>query len=1170
MLTIACSLHEGRLWRSKPILCPKNLPGLRLCLGLAGFLFQAACSGKDATPERTSQPPASDGHLFTMLPSSYTGVRFANRLTDTNDLNIFTYRNYYNGGGVALGDLNGDGLPEILLTSNMAGNTLYLNEGQYRFRDITKAAGVQGKRSWATGATFADVNGDGLLDLYVCYAGKVAGVRRANELYINKGLNAKGEPQFREEAAAYGIADEGFSTHASFFDYDRDGDLDLYVLNNSSRPVSTLGLQNTRNVRDPFGGDRLYRNDGGHFTDVSAKAGIYGSEFAFGLGVAVGDVNGDGWPDIYVSNDFFERDYLYINNRNGTFTEDLEREMPSISYSSMGLDMADVNNDGLLDVFVTDMLPADEYRYKMTSAFESWDIYQTKVKNDFHHQFARNMLHLNNGNGTFSEIGQIAGVARTDWSWSALIADFDLDGYKDIHVTNGMARDVTSQNYIAFLASNQTMRSAMQSGKSVDFERLINVMTSTKLPNYAFRNNGDLTFADQGSQWGLDTKGFSNGAAYGDLNGDGAIDLVVNNINEEAFVYRNNARTQSKNHYLQLKLVGDGTNRFAIGAKASVWRGGSSQFQELVPSRGFQSSVDYILTFGLGAGASVDSVSVVWPDGRVTTRANVAADQRLVIGQAGSSPPKPVAPAAPKPMLSDITDQAQLGFVHHENRYADFDREPLIPKMLSTEGPYLAVADVNGDGLQDVFIDGAKDQSDRLLLQKRGGGFTPSSEAVFAADAISEDLGAAFFDANGDGSLDLYVVSGGNEFSDMAPALEDRLYLNDGRGNFRKTNGNVPAASNSGSRAAAADFDGDGDIDVFVGGRVVPGHYGIDPPSVLLENDGRGHFTDVTARAAPGLDHIGMVTDALWQDVDGDGRVDLVVVGEWMPITVLRNRGNGRLERASIRGFEKSDGWWNRIVAADFTGDGRVDFVVGNLGLNTRLHASAAEPVEMYVKDFDGNGFVEQIIACYNNGRSYPLALRDDLMKSLPYLKSRYANYDTYAKQTLADVFPAKDLADAVVKRAYTFASVLAKNNGDGSFTLLPLPLEAQLSPLYGILASDVDRDGKLDLMVAGNFDGVKPEIGRMSAGYGLLMKGDGKGGFTSVRTRDSGFFVPGQARDIQRLRTPRGEVYVVTRNNDRPLVFRSNRERRREAARVSRRFYVGAARPMSGDNSVH
>ncbi|MBC7791207.1 MAG: VCBS repeat-containing protein [Anaerolineae bacterium] len=1108
----------------------------------SGLCVVAGCSGADGSGGEagTGTPIAADGKLFTQMPSSRTGVRFENRLTDSRDLNIFTYRNYYNGGGVAIGDLSGDGRPDLLLTANLGGSRLYLNEGDFRFRDVTKKAGVGGKGFWATGVTFADVNGDGLLDIYICYAGNVAGELRANELYINKGVGSDGVPRFVERAAAYGIDDEGYSTHASFFDYDRDGYLDLYLVNNSFRSVSSFGLRNIRHVRNKLGGHKLYRNTGGRFVDVSEKAGIFGSEIAFGLGVAVGDINRDGWPDIYVSNDFFERDYLYINKRDGTFAEQLDKQMPYVSYSSMGLDMADINNDEWPDVFVTDMLPEDEYRYKTTSSFESWDTYQAKLKNDYHHQFSRNMLHLNNGNGTFSDIGQMAGVARTDWSWSALVADLDLDGHKDVHVTNGIARDLTSQDYIAFLANDETMLSAVK-GKRVDFLRLVDAMGSTVLPDYAFRNNGDLTFSNESAAWGLDAPSFSNGAAYGDLNGDGALDLVVNNINLEAYVYRNNARALTRNSYLQVRLEGEGHNRFAVGAKVTLRSGGQIFFQELMPSRGFQSSVDYVLTFGIGPLNAIDSLTVVWPDGRVSVQKNVAANQKLTVRQAGSIQTTPEEPAPFTPLFSDVTSQAGLKFVHRENAFVDFDRERLIPKLLSTEGPYMAVSDVNGDGLMDAYIGGAKDQAGQLVIQQRDGRLESSNESIFGQDKVSEDLGAVFFDATGDGSPDLYVVSGGSEFSENSPALQDRLYINDGRGNFRKTNDNLPSETNSGSRAATADFDGDGDVDLFVGGRVIPWRYGVDPPSVLLRNDGRGRFTDVTEQVAPGLRSVGMVTDALWQDVNRDGRVDLVVVGEWMPITVFRNVGGGKLAKMETPGLEKSHGWWNRIVAGDFTGDGHTDFIVGNLGLNTRFRATETEPATMYVKDFYPNGFVQQIVSSYNHGVSYPLVLRDDLIKSIPVLKKRYLNYEAYAHQTVADIFSPDELANATLKKAHTFATSLARNNGDGSFTLVPLPLEAQVAPVYGILASDYDEDGKLDLLLAGNFDGVKPEIGRMSAGYGLFLRGNGKGEFAAVPAAKSGFFVPGQARDIQRIRTRQGEMFVVTRNNDRPLIFRTN-----------------------------
>ncbi|MFL5596999.1 MAG: CRTAC1 family protein, partial [Gemmatimonadaceae bacterium] len=650
-----------------------RLPILLFTLALFGC-SNSHESGQDTTATTTSAPDVG-GQLFTRMPSSYTGVRFANRVDDTPELNVFTYRNFYNGGGVATGDLNGDGLPEVMLTSNEHGNRLYLNKGHFQFRDITDEAGVAGKGSWATGVTFADVNGDGRLDIYVCYAGLKAGKARANELYIAQGVDGSGVPTFREMAAEYGLADQGYSTQATFFDYDRDGNLDMFLINNSFRPVSSFSLRNTRNVRDPLGGHKLFHNDGnGHFTDVSAKAGIYGGEIAFGLGVVASDVNRDGWPDLYVSNDFFERDYLYINNRDGTFSEELDKEMPYLSYFSMGLDIADINNDALPDIYTTDMLPEDEYRLRTTSSFEDWEAYRAKVQNGFHYQLMRNMLQLNNGNGTFSDIGQMAGVARTDWSWSALIADLDLDGNKDIYVTNGIAKDVTSQDYVAFLANQRTMINATKSGK-VDYKALTAAMTSTKLEHYAFRNQADLTFSNQTASWGLDTPSFASGASYADLDGDGALDLVVNNVDEEAFVYRNNARSLLKqNHYLQVSLAGDAKNRFGIGSQVTIQTSSGALYQELEPTRGFQSSVDYVLTFGLGDVDTVQAVTVAWPDGRVSSLQKVAANQRLTIKQADATPSAsrlpPPASRFPPPasrLLSDITEQIRLPFAHREN-----------------------------------------------------------------------------------------------------------------------------------------------------------------------------------------------------------------------------------------------------------------------------------------------------------------------------------------------------------------------------------------------------------------------------------------------------------------------------------------------------------------------
>jgi len=682
-------------------------------------------------------------------------------------------------------------------------------------------------------------------------------------------------------------------------------------------------------------------------------------------------------------------------------------------------------------------------------------------------------------------------------------------------------------------------------GKHVDFKPLIDAMTSTKLPHYAFRNNGNLTFANVTESWGLTKPSFGSGAAYADLDGDGALDLVVNNVNDEAFVYRNNARSLDENNrYLQLKLEGDGENRFGVGARVTVQAGADTLSQEESPTRGFQSSVDYVLTFGLGKVDTVQAVVVNWPDGRVSKLARVATNRRVTVRQSEAEKPAQAERIEPaRQILTDITDRVRLPFVHRENDFVDFRREPLMPRMLSTEGPALAVADVNRDGLDDIFFGGAKGQASALLIQRPDGTFASSSEKLFAEDSISEDVSAAFFDANRDGYPDLYVVTGGNEYSEGATALLDRLYLNDGKGNFHKSLNALPPLAQSGSRVAAADYDGDGAIDLFIGGRSVPGRYGVDPQSVLLRNDGRGHFTDVTDRVAPGLSHVGMVTDAIWRDVDGDGRLDLVVVGEWMPITIFHNAGNGRLVKASVPGLDKTNGWWNRIIAADLTGDNKVDFIVGNLGLNTRFKATTDQPVTMYVKDFAHDGFLQQIISYYNHGVAYPLLLRDDLLRALPALSDRYPTYKSYARQTMADVFPPKEVEGAIIRNAYTFATALVRNNGDGSFTVTPLPLEAQISPVYGMIAGDFESDGKSDLLLAGNFGGVKPEIGTMTAGFGALMRNDGKGHFTAVRESQSGFEVPGEARDIQRVRTRDGTIYIVARDNDTPLVFQVARK---------------------------
>lgn len=1078
--------------------------------------------------------PSSDA-LFTLMDNSASGISFTNKLTFSNEFNIYTYRNFYNGGGVGLGDINNDGLIDIYFTGNQVPNKLFLNKGDFRFEDITAKAGVAGTQTWSTGVAMADVNGDGLLDIYVCNSGNIEGGRnKKNELFINQG-----DLTFREMGESYGVADEGYTTHAAFFDYDRDGDLDLYILNNSYQAIGSFNLRkNERHKRDALGGDKLMRNDGTRFKDVSEEAGIFGSVIGFGLGVTVGDVNKDGWMDIFVSNDFFERDYLYINNQDGTFREALTQQMKSISGASMGADLADINNDGWSDLFVTDMLPKENARLKTVTTFEDWNRYRYNVDNDYYHQFTRNMLQLNSGNNSFHEVGRLAGVEATDWSWGALMFDMDNDGLKDIFVANGIFQDLTNQDFLQFASNEEFVKSVLEK-KSVNYKKLTDIIPSTPIPNYAFKNHGDLSFKDLAGEWGLSTPGFSNGAAYGDLDNDGDADLVVNNVNMSAFIYRNNSdKLYPDRHYLRLKLTGASKNTFAIGTKITAEEGSRKFYLEQMPMRGFQSTVDHRPLIGLGEITRLDRLTVTWPDGSATVLDSVKIDQTLALDQRdGVFVPARAIPdtATPVPLLHAMEGEALIDFQHKENTFVDFDRDHLIFHMLSTEGPRISKGDVNGDGAEDLFIGGAKDQAGGLFIQTPGGTFRRNAGTVFEKDKASEDMGSLLFDADNDHDLDLYVCSGGNEFSSSSTALIDRLYFNDGKGNFTRSAQILPATSafESTSTVQAADYDGDGDQDLFVGVRLRSFYYGFPVNGYILNNDGKGIFRDATDQVAPQLKNIGMITDARWTDVDGDRDPDLIVIGEYMPIKIFINNNLRLSDRTKEAGLQASGGWWNRIEAADLDKDGDIDFVIGNHGLNSRFKASADKALCMYVNDFDNNGTVEHLICSFNGDKSYPMILRHDLVAQVPSLKKKYLKYETFKDQTITDIFSPQQLANALELKVHEMRSSVAINNGKGGFTLRALPVEAQFSPMYGIEIVDVDKDGNLDLVTGGNLFNVKPEVGRYDGSYGLVLKGDGQGNFRSISARESGLHVEGEVRDIVTVDTRKGKIIVISRNND-------------------------------------
>lgn len=1069
--------------------------------------------------------------LFELLNPKQTNIQFVNRISETENLNVLAYEYFYNGGGIAVGDINNDGLEDIFLVSNMGENKLYLNSGKLQFKDITKDAAKElaGRPGgWKTGVTMADVNGDGWLDIYVCYSGKVSDDMRRNQLFINQG-NGK----FKEEAVVYGIDDKSYGTQAAFFDYDNDGDLDLFLLNHSTKKIDNMELARHRDEVDELAGNKLYENQNNHFVDISKKAGIRQNPLTFGLGIAVADINKDGWQDVYVTNDYNEPDYMYINNGNGTFTNNADKSLRYLSQFSMGVDIADFNNDALPDIITLDMLPEDNRRQKLLQLQENYESFALMVNQGLNPQYMRNMLHLNNGPlpasppaggggdralvtpstgggrveaPSFSEIGQLAGISNTDWSWCPLLADYDNDGYKDLFVTNGYLRDYTNKDFLRYWGDYK-VKKAMDR-EPVLLMDLIRVMPSTTLPNYIFRNNHNCTFTNQQKQWGMDKPAISSGAVYADLDNDGDLDLVINNINEHAFVYRNTARDNTKAGYLSLTLHYKKPNWFAIGTKLYLYQNKTVQYAEVNPARGYLSCLPVRQHFGVHNSATIDSIKIVWPDRTVQTLTNVAANKEITVEY--EQPPQPIIEEKPVYAKTVFAPADKLfTYKHTDLSENDFKRQLLMLFMYSKTGPVIAKGDVNKDGREDLFVSGDKNKPAKIYIQNTKGQFYEEPN-VIGDENTSCIAAAAFIDADGDGDQDLYVAKGGYSlFEPGSRALQDELYLNDGRGQFKPVKDALPNLSaNSKSCVRPCDYDGDGDIDLFVGGRVIPGYYPLTPTSFLLVNDGKGKFTTATVPFA----QAGMVTDAQWADLDKDGRKDLVLCGEFMPVTVFMNTANGFVDKTSAWFNKNANGFWFTLHVTDVDGDGNEDIIAGNIGLNTCIKVSDKEPGELVYADFDSNGSVDPFFNFYIQGVSYPFVSRDELNEQIYPMRKRFTSYAAYSQATLNDIFSKEELEKAN-RLTVTETRTLAFLNRNGKMEPVELPMQAQFSVVTSILSDDFNGDGKKDLLLLGNHSDNRLKIGCINSSYGCLLTGDGNGGFNYVGQPNSGLNIKGDVK---------------------------------------------------------